>query len=88
MTGNVLAPKGDLFYPDAQGNRVLIWTKFPTNGETPPDIVLGQPDFLTTTPGKSKTKINLSKALSFDSSYPWVGEFKFADRLLRFSVQP
>lgn len=88
LPNNVLASFGHLFVPDPQNNRVLIWREFPKNGNTSPDTVLGQPDFITTNPGKSKTKIHLPIALSFDGHYLWVGEHKFADRLLRFSVQP
>lgn len=83
---NILASHGHLFLA-ADNNRVLAWKNFPERDGIPPDIVLGQPDWNATTPGRGKDKIKMPKALAFDGSYLWVGEFKFADRLLRFSVQ-
>jgi uncharacterized protein (TIGR03437 family) len=35
---------------DADNNRVLIWRTIPQTNATPPDIVLGQPNFTRTTP--------------------------------------
>ncbi len=35
-----------LFLTDAANNRVLIWNRMPDSGSTPPDIVLGQSDFV------------------------------------------
>jgi len=34
---------------DNNNNRVLIWNSFPTSNDQPADLVLGQPDFQTTT---------------------------------------
>lgn len=34
-----------LVLSDAQNNRVLIWQRLPRDGQTPPDVVLGQPSF-------------------------------------------
>ncbi len=83
----ILASHGRLFLA-ADDNRVLAWKQFPEKDGTAPDAVLGQPDWNTTTPGRGMNKIKTPKALAFDGSYLWVGEFKFADRLLRFSVRP
>src|SRR5260221_138372 len=38
-----------LFLSDGTNNRVLIWNKIPTQNNTPADIVLGQPDFVSST---------------------------------------
>ena len=84
---NILASQGHLFLA-AGDDRVLVWKVFPQSEGDAPDVVLGQPDMNTNTPGKGKNKIKMPKGLAFDGSYLWVGEHKFADRLLRFSVQP
>jgi hypothetical protein len=38
-----------LIVSDYSNNRVLIWNSFPTNNHIQPDVVLGQPDFNTST---------------------------------------
>lgn len=43
---------GKFFVADASANRVLIWNAVPT-GDTPADVVVGQPDFTTGTSGLS-----------------------------------
>jgi uncharacterized protein (TIGR03437 family) len=40
---------GKLFVADTQNNRVLIWNSIPTTNNQKADVVLGQPDFTTTT---------------------------------------
>ncbi len=43
-------PKGRMIVSDAGNNRVLIWNQVPTNsGLTPANLVLGQPDFISST---------------------------------------
>lgn len=39
-----------LFVPDVGNNRVLIWNSIPTSGSVPPDVVVGQPDFVSNLP--------------------------------------
>ena len=43
---------------------------------------------LPSSPSNSKDKLFMPTYLSFDGSFLWVGEMKWSDRLLRFSVQP
>ena len=38
-----------LFVPDILNSRVLIWNSIPTKNNTPADIVLGQPNFTSST---------------------------------------
>lgn len=40
-----------LFVVDSGNNRVLIWNQLPLQGLTPPDVVVGQPDFTTVQTG-------------------------------------
>jgi len=77
-----------LFVSDTGGNRVLAWSKFPSSGTDDPDVVLGQPDLISSYKTNSKDRLFMPGYISFDGSFLWVGEFKFSNRLLRFSVQP
>ena len=43
---------------DSVRNRVLIWNTFPTINNQNADIVIGQPDFITSTSGLSNIKFN------------------------------
>ena len=43
----LLISQGKMLVAETQNNRVLIWNTVPTDGSTPPDVVLGQPDFTT-----------------------------------------
>jgi WD40 repeat protein len=45
-----------LLLADTRNNRILIWNTLPT-GNQPPDLVLGQKDFHTCTPGSSRDKL-------------------------------
>ncbi|MBU4017467.1 hypothetical protein KKF69_08410 [Patescibacteria group bacterium] len=76
-----------LFVSDTGNNRVLIWSKLPKNSNDKPDIVLGQKDFYGRKPSNAKDGLFSPVYLAFDGHYLWVGEFKWSDRLLRFSVQ-
>jgi len=75
-----------LFVADTVSSRVLIWNNIPTTSNQPPDIVLGEDDFEDRTPEAKKYKLFWPKGIWFDGSFLWVGEFKFSNRLLRFSV--
>jgi len=46
-----------LFLADTFNNRVLIWNTLPT-GNVPPDIVLGQKDFISNDPGTGRDQMN------------------------------
>ena len=46
-----------LLLADGNNNRVLIWNSLPT-GDTPPDLVLGQPDFTSNNPGSGRRQLN------------------------------
>ncbi len=47
-----------LFVADSGNNRVLVWNSFPTRNGQAADRVLGQPDFVTTTWGRSATALS------------------------------
>jgi len=46
---NIVTNGVQLFACDTQNNRVLIWNTLPTTTNAAPDVVLGQPDFVTNT---------------------------------------
>lgn len=78
-----------LFVVDGSNNRVVVWSRFPKSETDEPDIVLGQKDFGSTYPVNSKDRLHIfPSAAYFDGSFLWVGETKWSNRLLRFSVQP
>ncbi len=76
-----------LFVSDNGNNRVLIWSKFPESGKDEPDIVLGQKDFASNYPSNSREGLFMPAYLSYDGSFLWVGEMKWSNRLVRFSVK-
>ncbi|MEK6570067.1 MAG: hypothetical protein AABZ61_01755, partial [Bacteroidota bacterium] len=43
---------------DRFNNRVLVWNSLPTQWNTPPDLVLGQPNFTSNNPGTAKSSLN------------------------------
>ena len=87
LIGGVYVNNDKLFIGDTGNNRVLVWSKFPESELDEPDIVLGQPDFTSQYRANSRDRLFMPSAISFDGSFLWVGEFKFSNRLLRFSVQ-
>ena len=86
IIGGVYVYNDSLFIADTGNNRVLIWSKFPETELDEPDIVIGQPDFTAQYRTNSRDRLFMPNAISFDGSFLWVGEFKFSNRLLRFSV--
>jgi len=49
------------------------------------DVVLGEKDFVDTTPEIGRSKSFWPACVFYDGNYLWLGEFKFSHRLLRFS---
>lgn len=88
MPQGVFIYKDSLFVGDVGNNRVLVWTKFPESELGEPDIVIGQKDFQSNYPSSTKSGLFMPSFVSFDGSFLWVGEVKWSNRLLRFSVQP
>jgi hypothetical protein len=79
-----------LFVADTANNRVLVWHDLAEAlaGRWPPDAVLGQPDLDTRVAAIGRDRLFFPGAVYYDGTYLWVGEFKFSDRLLRFSPAP
>lgn len=83
----VVSPDMTLFVADSSNNRVLRFNNAADIGNGPPaSAVLGQPDFLTSTPGTSATTMRFPTAVSLDSSDSlWVTDYSNR-RLIRFDL--
>jgi len=56
---NGLATDGTHFLVcDRFNNRILVWNTLPNSSNTAPDLVLGQPNFVSNNPGTSKNQLN------------------------------
>lgn len=78
--------KGALFVADTGFNRVVAWRSIEdaVKGE-PADTVLGENSLEDTQPEIGRAKLFWPAGLAFDGAFLWVGEFKFSNRILRFS---
>lgn len=84
-----IVSQGHLFVADTGFNRVLIWKNIQEAiAGNNPDVILGAETLGEVVPEIGKNKLFWPGAVAFDGSFLWVGEFKFSERLLRFSVQP
>lgn len=84
---NAIIAHGSLFIADTGFNRVHVWENIAdaVSGKSP-DVVLGRTG-ADATPLQLKDALFWPVGLAYDGSYLWVGEFKFGNRLLRFSVR-
>jgi hypothetical protein len=62
----VFSDRTRLVVSDQTNHRVLIFSKIPTANFTPPDIVVGQPDFNTVTPGSDPQKLRFPVGVYLD----------------------
>ncbi|RLI45013.1 hypothetical protein DRO64_03060 [Candidatus Bathyarchaeota archaeon] len=62
-----------LLLADTRNNRVLIWNKLP-DGNEPPDIVLGQPNFYTNKPGDGLDELNWPVSVATDGKHVVVAD--------------
>lgn len=75
-----------LLLADGNNNRVLIWNSLPT-GNTPPDLVLGQPNFITNYPGKERNQMNWPASVATDGTRVVVADTN-NDRILIWNKFP
>ncbi len=78
-----------LFIAGTNSNKVYIWKNIldATSGKDA-DVILGtQSNNFDDPPKIGKNTFFWPAGLAFDGSYLWVGEFKFSERLLRFSIK-
>jgi hypothetical protein len=72
---------------DFTNNRVLIWTTFPTVNGQAADVVVGQPDFTTNTPGTGSQKMDNPISVASDGASLFVADSD-NHRVLIFSPFP
>jgi hypothetical protein len=78
---------GGLFIADTNANRVLAWRDaFDAYSGRPPDAVLGATDLNPRPPAIGQATLFWPGTVACDGERLWVGEFKFSNRILRFSV--
>ena len=77
---NLYAPSGVasdgtvLAIADTNYNRVLIWRNIPANNQTPADVVVGQPDFATSTPDTTRQKMRGPQGVWIDGGRLFVAD--------------
>ena len=75
-----------LLLVDGNNNRVLIWNNLPV-GNTSPDVVLGQPDFTSNSPGTGRHQMNWPVGVSTDGTRVVVAD-TYNDRILIWTQFP
>lgn len=78
---------GQLFLADTINNRILYWSSLEAARTAAPEVILGATTLGDVTPEIGRNKLFWPAALSFDGQNLWVGEYKFSNRVLRFSKQ-
>lgn len=82
-----LISQNHLLVGDTGFNRVLVWNNIEDAiAGKDADVILGAKSLTNTNPAIGRNTLFMPATLTFDGSYLWVGEFKFSERLLRFSV--
>lgn len=77
---------GGLFVADSSNHRVAVWRDVARAiAGAEPDALLGARDAADRTAEIGRSALFMPGDVWFDGDYLWVGEFKFANRLLRFS---
>lgn len=83
-----LATNGEnLLMVDKYNNRVLIWNEAPSTDNVEPDVVLGQPDFDTNTPGSNLDDFNWPTSIATDGERLVVSDTE-NDRVLIWNEFP
>ncbi len=84
--GGVATDGVHLIMADRFNNRILLWNSLPV-GNTPPDIVLGQQDFITNKPGSGLDQLNWPVSVATDGKKLVVAD-TYNDRLLIWNSFP
>ena len=84
--GAVASDGTHLLLADTYNNRILIWNKLPS-GNTPPDLVLGQKDFIANNPGTELHQFNWPMRVSAAGGKIVVAD-TYNDRILIWNSFP
>lgn len=86
---NGLATDGAHFLVcDRFNNRILVWNQPPTAADTPPDLVLGQPDFTSNNPGDGNHQLNWAGNASIGANGKLAVADTENDRILLWNTFP
>ena len=80
----VLSDGQRLYIADGGNDRVLIYSSIPTSNTPAADYVLGQPDFISYTPGDNADEIQTPTSLAWDGANLYVADV-FNRRVLVFT---
>jgi len=72
---------------DRFNNRVLIWNHLPTSN-TPPDLVIGQPDFYQNNPGSTRSRLNWPASVRITPTGQMIVVDGYNDRVLIWKSFP
>jgi hypothetical protein len=78
---------GKLVVPDSENNRVLIWNALPTTNGTAADIILGQPDQWSASPGTDAATMYTPIGVTVFQGDLWVSDTS-NHRVIRFHPFP
>ena len=84
--GGIASDGTRLLLADRNNNRVLIWNSLPT-GNTAPNLVLGQANFITNNPGTGRAQMNWPVSVKTDGRRVIVAD-AYNDRLLIWNTFP
>lgn len=76
---------GQLFIADTVNNRVLYWSSLESAASRAPDAILGAADLNDVSPEIGRNKLFWPAGMAFDGQNLWVAEYKFSNRVVRFS---
>lgn len=78
---------GKLVLADTENNRVLIWNTLPTANATPADVIIGQPDMWSASPGTDASTMYTPIGVTIVQGDLWVSDSS-NHRLIRFKPFP
>lgn len=73
---------------DRFNNRILVWNTLPDHWDSPPDLVLGQPDMISNNPGTGKHQLNWAGNASLGSNGKLAVADTENDRILLWNSFP
>jgi hypothetical protein len=80
--------RGSLFVANTTSNIVHVWRDVAAAAAgQPPDVILGAATATPHPPRTGASTLFWPGTVAFDGSYVWVGEFKFSNRIVRYSVR-
>ncbi len=84
---SAFATASKLYIADRDNNRVLIYNSIPTTDNQPADVVVGQPDKISSTAGLSATALSLPYGVTSDGTKLFIAD-RSNNRVLIFNSIP